>query len=49
MVGIYKKENGFRGACQASLLAGMSMKKLCHFKYTLETKVITLSDNVPRV
>ena len=29
----------------ASRLSGMSMKKLCDFKYTLETKAVILSDN----
>ncbi len=33
------------GGRTASQLPGMSMKKLCDFKYTLETKVVILSDN----
>ena len=29
-------------------LPGMSMKKLCDFKYTLETKAVILSDNTDK-
>ena len=33
------------GTGQLLGLPGMSMKKLCDFKYTLETKAVILSDN----